>query len=54
MIVKTLNCFKKRKYLALILVGIILRLIWVFAMPTFPETDFMWYHVKGLELSQGK
>ena len=22
-------------------------------MKTYPETDFMWYHIKGVELSRG-
>lgn len=37
----------------IILIGIILRLFWIFFMNTYPETDFMWYHVKALELSKG-
>lgn len=35
-------------------VGIIVRLLWVFLFNTYPETDFMWYHVKAVELSEGK
>ena len=54
MLSKFIEYIKKNKYLILIAAGVILRLIWVFAMPTYPETDFMWYHVKGVELSQGK
>ena len=37
----------------IILGGIILRFCWIFFMNTYPETDFMWYHVKALELSKG-
>jgi Gpi18-like mannosyltransferase len=51
---KTIDFIKKYHYLLLILAGVILRLVWIFVMPTYPETDFMWYHVKGVELSQGK
>lgn len=39
--------------LCIILLGIILRFAWVFYMNTYPETDFMWYHTKGIELSRG-
>jgi len=51
---KTLDFIKKYHYLLIIFAGIILRLCWIFIIPTFPETDFMWYHVKGMELSEGK
>ena len=50
---KTIDFIKKHHYLLVILAGIILRLVWIIVMPTYPETDFMWYHVKGVELSQG-
>lgn len=51
---KTIDFIKKYHYLLIILAGVILRLAWIAIIPTFPETDFMWYHVKGVELSQGK
>lgn len=51
---KTKDFIKKYHYLLIILVGVILRVVWIIVMPTYPETDFMWYHVKGVELSQGK
>ncbi|MBP5427085.1 MAG: glycosyltransferase family 39 protein [Clostridiales bacterium] len=34
-----------------IFLGIVIRFAWIFYMKTYPETDFMWYHVKGVELS---
>ena len=37
----------------IIVLGIIFRIAWIFFMNTYPETDFMWYHVKGVELSKG-
>lgn len=45
---------KKNTYIYIILAGVLLRMLWIFIMKTIPETDFMWYHVKGIELSQGK
>ncbi len=51
---KTIDFIKKHHYLLIILAGIIARIIWIIVIPTYPETDFMWYHVKGVELSQGK
>lgn len=51
---KIIDFIKKYHYLLILLAGIILRLAWIIIIPTYPETDFMWYHVKGLELSQGK
>jgi len=50
---KIIDFTKKYNYILIILLGIILRLAWIIAMPTYPETDFMWYHVKGVELSKG-
>lgn len=50
---KTIDFAKKYHYILIILAGIVLRLAWIIFMPTYPETDFMWYHVKGVELSQG-
>ncbi|MFZ5987175.1 MAG: glycosyltransferase family 39 protein, partial [Bacillota bacterium] len=54
MISRTIDFVKKNSYILLILLGVILRLIWIYVMPTYPETDFMWYHVKGTEIAQGK
>ena len=51
---KILDFFKKHNFIILFSVGVILRLIWVLIMDTYPYTDFMWYHVKGVEISQGK
>jgi len=53
MLQKIINFTKKYHYILIILLGVILRLAWIIIMPTYPETDFMWYHVKGVELSQG-
>ena len=46
------NMFKNPS-LYIILIGIIARFAWIFYMNTYPETDFMWYHVKGVELKDG-
>lgn len=54
MISRFIDYIKKNKYLVIIFIGVILRLVWIFAMPTYPETDFMWYHVKGKEIAEGK
>lgn len=51
---KTFELLKKYDFPILLSIGVILRLLWIFLFPTVPETDFMWYHVKGVELSQGK
>lgn len=51
---KILNFIKRNPIISIILVGVVLRLIWIFTINTYPETDFMWYHVKGMELSEGK
>lgn len=37
----------------LLTTGVLLRLAWAF-FPTYPETDFMWYHVKAIELANGE
>ncbi|TYQ13343.1 UNVERIFIED_CONTAM: dolichyl-phosphate-mannose-protein mannosyltransferase [Acetivibrio alkalicellulosi] len=51
---KVLDFIKKNHFFLLMLIGVILRLVWVFVFPTYPYTDFMWYHVKGIEISQGQ
>lgn len=51
---RIIDYIKRNNYILIILAGVILRLIWIFAMPTYPETDFMWYHVKGTEIAEGK
>ncbi|NLD49841.1 MAG: glycosyltransferase family 39 protein [Clostridiaceae bacterium] len=51
---KTFEFLKKYNFPILLAIGVILRLLWIFIFPTVPETDFMWYHVKGVEISQGK
>lgn len=43
----------RNMHLFIILGSIILRFIWIYYMKTYPETDFMWYHIKGVELSRG-
>ncbi|MDQ2085280.1 glycosyltransferase family 39 protein [Herbivorax sp. ANBcel31] len=51
---KVIDFIKKYHFLILLSLGVILRLVWIFIMDTYPYTDFMWYHVKGVELSEGK
>ena len=40
--------------MSIIALGLLLRLIFILVVPTYPETDFMWYHMRGVELAQGK
>jgi len=54
MISRFIDYIKKNKYLVIIFIGVILRLVWIFAMPTYPETDFMWYHVRERKLLKEK
>ncbi len=49
-----LNSNKNNLFMLIILFGIIARIIWILIMPTYPETDFMWYFVKAKELAEGK
>lgn len=51
---KIISFIKKYNFIILFSIGVILRLIWVLIMDTYPYTDFMWYHVKAVEISQGK
>lgn len=51
---KIMNFIKKYNFIILFTIGVLLRLIWVLIMDTYPYTDFMWYHVKAVEISQGK
>lgn len=37
-----------------VFLAIILRVLWILKVPSYPMTDFMWYHTKATELSQGK
>jgi 4-amino-4-deoxy-L-arabinose transferase-like glycosyltransferase len=48
------NVFKDKMFLGIFLLGLLLRIFWVTLFPTYPYTDFMWYHVKGVEISQGQ
>jgi 4-amino-4-deoxy-L-arabinose transferase-like glycosyltransferase len=40
-------------FLIIWITGLLIRIAWSF-FPTYPETDFMWYHVKAMEISEGK
>lgn len=51
---KIIDFIKKHNFIILFSIGVILRLVWVLIADTYPYTDFMWYHVKGVEISQGK
>ena len=46
------NIFKSLTFY-IIAIGVILRFLWIYHMNTYPETDFMWYHQKAVELSKG-
>ena len=46
------NIFKNLAFY-IIAIGVILRVLWILSFNTYPETDFMWYHQKAVELSKG-
>lgn len=46
--------FSDKAFLVILLLGFLLRFMWCTYFPTYPETDFMWYHVKGAEIAQGQ
>lgn len=46
--------FREKPFVIILVIGFILRLSWCLYFPTYPETDFMWYHTKAVEISEGK
>ena len=46
--------FQEKPFVIILIISFLLRLSWCLFFPTYPETDFMWYHTKAAEISQGK
>src|SRR5579859_1258080 len=52
----TVNITRSQYFVPICLIcGIILRVIWIFAVPTVPDViDSKWYYERGIEIAAGK